>query len=369
MFEQISQETHPLFASLEKMRTMDVLIYGAGVSGERVLHWLSQQGIHPIGFLVDRAYNPGASYCALPVTVIEDYFAARNTAEKAFVIVAFEGYDEQRFLPYRDMAELLCCELTSMFILGTVNNMPYSYVQENRTGLEWLASELQDETSKRHLLDFINQKVAGTYRTDYDPSHYFSPELMRFGRGETYVDCGAYDGDTVLKFAAALREQGIDGYESIVAFEPDEKNQEQFRKNTHALPNVRLVCGGAWSEDTVLCFQDSAKTSSQLNAEGTQRVPVHSIDSILNGAPATFIKMDIEGAELGALKGAQETIRRHRPKLAISVYHKKEDLFTIPEYIKSLVPDYRLYLRKHAPSATELVLYALPDGRDKSETE
>lgn len=74
----------------------------------------------------------------------------------------------------------------------------------------------------------------------------------------------------------------------------------------------------------------------------------------------SFIKMDIEGADLEALKGCQNTIRRYHPKLAISVYHKPEDIIEIPCYIKELVPEYRLYLRHYGNGDTETVLYALP---------
>lgn len=75
--------------------------------------------------------------------------------------------------------------------------------------------------------------------------------------------------------------------------------------------------------------------------------------------PITFIKMDIEGSELEALKGAKETIKQFKPKLAICVYHKKEDLLEIPQYILSLNPGYKLFLRNAASIPTDVVLYAL----------
>ena len=74
---------------------------------------------------------------------------------------------------------------------------------------------------------------------------------------------------------------------------------------------------------------------------------------------ATFIKMDIEGSELEALKGAKNQIMNYSPRLAICVYHKREDLITIPQYIKKLVPEYKLYLRAHFPYASELVIYGI----------
>ena len=77
-----------------------------------------------------------------------------------------------------------------------------------------------------------------------------------------------------------------------------------------------------------------------------------------------MIKMDIEGAELDALYGAKNTIRKYKPLLAICVYHKREDMLTIPQYIKSIVPEYRFFLRAYEKTATELVLYAVCDVID-----
>jgi hypothetical protein len=72
-----------------------------------------------------------------------------------------------------------------------------------------------------------------------------------------------------------------------------------------------------------------------------------------------FIKMDIEGSELNALKGAQNTIRKYKPILAICLYHRKKNLLTIPKYIHSLCPEYKFYLRAHSKFSQEIVLYAM----------
>lgn len=70
--------------------------------------------------------------------------------------------------------------------------------------------------------------------------------------------------------------------------------------------------------------------------------------------------MDIEGAELKALEGATECISKYSPQLAISVYHKPEDIIEIPMFIKSLNPKYRFWLRHYSLSWFDTVLYAVP---------
>jgi hypothetical protein len=96
-----------------------------------------------------------------------------------------------------------------------------------------------------------------------------------------------------------------------------------------------------------------------MDESGNIRIEVDSIDHVTQGEKVSFIKMDIEGAELEALRGAQNTIRQHKPKLAVCVYHMQEDLVTIPQYILSLREDYKLYLRHYGNSCTETVLYAI----------
>lgn len=116
---------------------------------------------------------------------------------------------------------------------------------------------------------------------------------------------------------------------------------------------------GVWDKNESLYMNAGYGETSCISADGTERVCVKSIDNILNGGEATYIKMDIEGSELKALHGARETIKRYKPKLAVCVYHKQEDLIEIPDYIYSLREDYRFYIRNHNPHGTETVLYAV----------
>ena len=119
-----------------------------------------------------------------------------------------------------------------------------------------------------------------------------------------------------------------------------------------------MIGKGLWSKADVLRFAASEGPSiSAISGTGNTSVEVEAIDNV--SPDATFIKLDVEGAELEALKGAAGTIRRNRPKLAICMYHKPGDLFEIPLFIKSLAPEYRFYLRQHQPVSCELVLYAV----------
>jgi hypothetical protein len=174
-------------------------------------------------------------------------------------------------------------------------------------------------------------------------AQYFGEPFLKPLENEVYVDAGAFDGDTIREFLSYCGEN----YKKIYGFEPDNNLFSKLKKyvGEASLHNTLVFQKGAWSRE---CVYDSM-----------QLVPIdHIIDT---ATPVTFIKMDIEGAELEALKGAKNTIQRNRPTLAICVYHKAEDILTIPHFIKSLIPEYKLYLRNHGEFTfcSETVLYAV----------
>ena len=89
-------------------------------------------------------------------------------------------------------------------------------------------------------------------------------------------------------------------------------------------------------------------------------MPVTTIDDVLGDRRLTYVKMNIEGAEIDALHGGRNAICKWLPRLAISVYHRASDLWRIPEVISEISSEYQLYLRQHDGGIIETVLYALP---------
>ena len=178
---------------------------------------------------------------------------------------------------------------------------------------------------------------------------------------EIFIDAGAYDGATVINFAKWCN----NNYKKIYAFEPSPEIADICRRNIceNGLNNVEIIQAGLYNEDGELKFDNSFNTSgaATISEQGNNTVQVVSLDNILKDWDdgVTFIKMDIEGAELSALQGAKETIIKYKPRLAICVYHKTEDIIVIPAYIKSLRPDYKFYIRKYTPHHGEIVLYCV----------
>lgn len=186
---------------------------------------------------------------------------------------------------------------------------------------------------------------------------YFD-KIVNLRDDEVFIDCGAYIGDTVDSFV-----NRVPNYKRIVCFEPDEQNFKILEKKR--LHDFYPIKAGVWIENTSLSFRDDIANGSFVSENSddmTTRVKVVSIDSIQECAEATFIKMDIEGSELPALKGATKTILKNHPKLAICIYHSNEDMMQIAEYIHSLQIDYNYYVRHYSYEAYDTVLYAIPKG-------
>lgn len=203
-------------------------------------------------------------------------------------------------------------------------------------------------------------------------SQYFEPEIVKPCNDEVFVDGGCFNCSTDRQF---IRWCG-NKYRRIYAFEPDGENYSVCQIKAKAIQRLELWNYGLWSKRDELYFHDSASQNSRIMertdsetsdpkvadsvALGSETmVRVTTIDEVVKKNRVTFIKLDVEGAELEALKGARDTIIRERPKLAICVYHKKEDIWEIPEYILSLSQEYRLYIRHYHWNPSETVLYAV----------
>ncbi|MBP3594050.1 MAG: FkbM family methyltransferase [Lachnospiraceae bacterium] len=234
------------------------------------------------------------------------------------------------------------------------------YFAEHQKKTAEIASLFADDFSREVYFSVIK------YRMSHNPKdvplfskhdQYFVKDIVPLTDKEVFIDCGAFDGDTMKDFIKATG----GNYQSIVCFEPVEEFHKKLVKRG-AGKNITAICAGVYKESTTLQFNAEAGKGSSISAgaANTVSVPVRAIDDVPECKDATFIKMDVEGSELEALKGAKQTILRNKPKLAICLYHKTKDYIEIPNWIHTLVPEYKLYARHHSFSINETVLYAIP---------
>ncbi len=235
------------------------------------------------------------------------------------------------------------------------------YFTEHQKDIDRIAALLADDFSRDVYYSAIS------YRKTHNPKdlpayskqdQYFVKDIVPLSESEVFVDCGAFDGDTMKEFVKVTK----GNYQRIICFEPVE---EYYTRLNRRGKNKRVTAlrAGVYKTTTTLQFNAEEGKGSAISAaenEHTISVPVRAIDDTPECRDATFIKMDVEGSEMNALLGAKQTILRNKPKLAICIYHMHKDFVQIPDWIHKLVPEYKLYIRHHSFSINETVLYAIP---------
>lgn len=245
---------------------------------------------------------------------------------------------------------------------------PVFYINEfedefklNRHQYEWIFNNLDDPESKLVLSKILNFRLSRELRfmdgfVNAQDRQYFEPFLNLKPSGECFLDIGCFDGYTSLEFIKRCPD-----YNAIHVFEPDFNNMNVVKSKLQNQKNIHLHAYGVSDHPQVLSF-DSNGSASMISSKGTSNIEVKRIDDVIS-MPYSFLKMDIEGGELAALKGAAETISRYRPRLAISVYHKVDDLWVIPRQIFEFCSDYRIFIRHYTEGVTETVMFFIPKSK------
>ena len=229
------------------------------------------------------------------------------------------------------------------------------FAKEHKSQLQSVYKMLADEQSKRVFENVIRYKLSGDlkYLRAVETPSAEKFDLLEIGIEETYVDLGAYDGDTLVEF---LNETSMQ-FKKLYAMEPDGRSYRKLKRRLYMISPALLECYncGAWSEDTTAVFSLSkgrgsravSDTNNPRHASRVHEVKMMKVDTMLQGGGASYIKFDVEGNEAGALQGAAETITNFKPKLNIALYHRSEDMFELPLLAAKLNKRYKLYMRHH----------------------
>lgn len=221
------------------------------------------------------------------------------------------------------------------------------FIEKHEKEFEAVYSILADEKSKEVFEDFLKFELTGEldflFNSETDKDEAYN-NILRLGDYESYLDLGAYRGDTVDEFL-----KYTDGkYASVTALEPNKKSFEKLTEHTAGLDNCNVINKGIYSEDGFLSFDnDLGRGSSAVLSENGQAVT--SVDGLSKelGIAFTYIKADVEGCEAQMLKGSVNTLKKHKPKLNVAAYHRSEDIFKLPMFIHNINPNYDIYLRHH----------------------
>lgn len=333
----------------------EVVLYGAGYCGHEALEALRENKIKVAAVCDD--YRIGEKLDGEQITDIQNLMPKENT-----VILITSGFNEKMKL-----------KLETLHLTKYYQEIDFGRYDKEKESFEWFEKHkaeldkayqmLEDDASKCWMEELVNYKISRDITTFlgnryYDCSQYFPKEnkLDLRRTDHVFLDLGAFDGDTCLKFLEYCEGK----YEKVIAVEASRNNYEKLCTNLKTLQNVELHNVGVYKEKTTLKFEMNDAKNAFVSEQGQSWIDVESVDDILSGQKVTFIKMDIEGAEYDAILGAKQTIRKHTPILAVSVYHFTEDIFRIQLLIEKIHPHYKYYLRHYSPTAIETVLYAVP---------
>lgn len=366
---------------VEELKTTNqpVVIFGTGNYAKYMSKAFASVGIPISGYAVDeKYYEPNQEFLGLPILNF-DAVVAEEPQKYIFIVGLRHGKRMEKF--YEDSR----IEKYVLFHDEKIYSMDYDFIIQNQDKLFETYNLLTDELSKKTLIAYLKGHITSNplYQKDFYVNFSYFNELTKpilTGKSGGYVDCGAgvFFGDTVSQYI-----EFVDGnYEKIFAFEPQTKAFNDLKKivRDKGYKNVELLNYGVSDKNGTIVLHTEKISNSVfswpldiLNTMSDQdranflgedvNLDVRTIDDTVGDYSIHFIKMDIEGSELAALKGAKKTLKNSQPALAICVYHKLEDLVTIPQFLKDFYPNAKFYLRKELECGTlfDLVLYVIPD--------
>ena len=350
-----------------------LVLFGAGNLGRKVLQCLRSIGVEPLAFADNSPSKWGSQVDGVPVLSPKD--AAAQYGGSALFLIAIWSlghyYRDSRTqlesmgCAYVDSTAFLRWKFADQLLPDFCQDLPHK-LYEQAADVRKAASLWADDASRQEYLNHVRWRALGDQNALGPPvkeESYFLESLYRIEDREVFVDCGAYTGDTAEQ---VIRRNPA--FSRIVAIEADPENFDCLTKwigtlDTPVASRISALNVAVGAKRGKLRFQAGGGEGAKLAADGNVVVECIPIDELAPAAGSTFIKMDIEGAELDALAGARRSIQKNRPILSICVYHKQDDLWRIPLFIDTLVEDYRFFLRAHDVDGWQFVCYAVPANR------
>ena len=348
-----------------KKAALPLYIWGYDITAITLHRKLEKCGVPVAGFITDRVD------VKIDGVIPHDDFIRQNPGLKYSIIRGFR----ESFLMSDDEIRAAWSGCQNVYTLADcyddviVEEISREFYTAHKAEFDEVYDNLADEHSKKSLAAYLQAKVLKTQTPVLplivSPQYFFAPAPWKYSDDDVLLDCGAFDGDSILDFIS-LRG---DRYGEIIACEPDPGNFATMNQNLRARHVERFLPlnFGLGSEKTTLKFKSNDSAISTFTDNGDLEISVETIDNIFEqhrgGDKFSLIKMDIEGFEMPALLGGERTIKACRPILMISAYHKRDDVFNIYRYVNGIVSDYKFCFRCHKTLACDTVLYAIPSER------
>ncbi len=354
----------------QELLVQPIVIFGCGYLGSKVGKLLLSKGCSIIACTDNNEKKWGAEING--ITIISPADAAKLHGDAIFIVTiwspghSFATTTKQladlgikRVVHVAAVLQLFPNELLPHFHFQTPD-----YFFKHRAQIAEVYNAFADDESKRQYLAHIDCRINLNFEglPESDPKNqYFPHGVVLLNDQEVFFDAGAYDGDTLQEFLERV-EYKFDRY---IALEPDPGNRVKLQRKVESLntDRVDIYPFAVGKENCTLTFNATGGPGAGISANGNGEIEVECvrIDDKFFEERISYMKFDIEGAELGALLGAEKTIEKSKPKIAVCLYHLPDDPWSIPLYLKAKFPFYKFFVRTHHLDGFEFVLYAIPD--------
>ena len=355
---KLVEQALPLAEKIDQGFMEGGTIYGAGFVGTWACQYLQQQGVKVACFFDRDSRKTGSNIHAVSVK-----YPQANELENVSAMLIAARHVVQQVADQMREYDFPVMSFDGYFV---VKNYPrLAHTRDN-----FFQDEKSIETFNALLTAMLTGSVDSCLKVMEKDMYFGLPEFSG-NFDEIFVDAGAFVGDSVERFIW----ENLGTFRHLYAFEPGHKQFTAMSKRMERLiqewaideHKVSLVKAGLSSEpgrmqctfveDDPLRHGLADLAGEKVAADERYSSEVLTLDAYLAGKPITFLKADVEGMEMPLLRGAQQTIKKYKPKMALCVYHYPSDLYEIAEYVRQLVPEYQFRLRQHAPLFGDFVLY------------
>ena len=343
-----------------------LVVYGAGNAGGQFVNFLKTAlPEQKIDCFLDRNAANKSTYLDYPVYTPADSRLDAVFREKSLVVLAVLLHENEYAELERQLHELGYKKFINAFSLcafalhddysGAMNRDIFARDADDILAAFALMS---DDHSRHVFLSNFRSHVTLDYKTQAlspNMTAYVDVNVPFRNKYHSFVDCGAYIGDTLLTLTEHHK------VEQYFGFEPDMQSYARLSRQADSLRDnfgqAVLLPFGVGEKNEFLHFFASGGGNSKIDEDGDVIIQTVCLDDMFKGYDNLLIKMDIEGAEIAALKGARRIITETKPDLAICVYHHVSDLWRIPLLLNEWSPEYKFYMRNHFISTIDTVLY------------
>ncbi len=334
-------------------------IWGGGPVAQRAAAWYEKQGVRISGHLIGNEYYiEGQTINGKPAICLESFIETEKNHYNIIFCIGRNLKYEIISIDSKLIDNFVIADFSAAFAIENeeLNVWDNEFWEEFGAQILKIRNRFCDEESRKAFDEWTYQKRTSlNWKPCSSCAQYFEKEVVSFEDGETFIDVGGYEGETTAEFFSEAGE--LKNIHAVI-LEPEKANIEKVKENFGKDNRVTLMPFGAWSEYQKIAI--SSDSSNSTLGFGDDFVECDTLDRLLEGVSPTYIKMDIEGAEYNALVGARETIKKYTPKLAICVYHKRDDILKITSLLDEITSGYDYFFRSYRSEGIEAVMYAIP---------